>query len=188
MLPFLTTNSTNGAKTTNLCNSNWLLLTEQQGRHFWSLRSIHGNCSRPETRQEKRLFLVASISVIHGPSLCSHYTPVPPSGLPPRDEKEGKYPAWCRTNEGVGSLPTGVGGLCSPHGPPSHTFCLLLWGKGRVRRRSLSSLRLPVLQGPSGAGILCSALAATEDSEGRNSSSQRWESKIQFQVMLPRSP
>lgn len=74
---------------------------EDEGVLFQSLGSIHRNCSRPETSQKKLLFLVASISVIDGPSLCSHYIPVPPSGLPPLEMKkrENTQPGAGQMNE-----------------------------------------------------------------------------------------
>lgn len=74
---------------------------EDRGIWFWSLRSIPRNCSRPETSQKKQLFLVASTSVLHSPSLCSHYIPVAPSGLPPlmMKKKENIQPGARWTKE-----------------------------------------------------------------------------------------
>jgi len=40
---------------------------------------------------------------------------------------------------------------------------------------SLPGLRLLVLQGPGGAGVLCSALAGTEDSAARSQTGQPWD-------------
>lgn len=173
----------------NLCNSNCLLLTGR-ARSCWKWRHLileprkHPglwNCSRPETSHKKQLFLIASISIIHGLSLCSPYGFLRPAST--RDEKEGEQPAY-RMSEQVGSQPQ-EWGLCSSLTAPQITHSIsfrLEWqGQTQVRTMYRTAGAAPFFSpcllstGLRGAGISQAALARREDSAEQCQTYWQWD-------------
>lgn len=159
----------------NLCNSNCLLLTRRARpcwRHLVSEPRKHPglwNCSRPETSKKKQLFLMASISIIHGPFTLLSYTSAPLRPASTRNEKEGEHPGTGWVSKWA-PQPQEWSPVFHPDSPLNLTVSLLLgngtWFMPRMGQLVPLPLQsLPALStSPRGAGISQAALARREDS------------------------
>ena len=117
----------------NLCNSNWLLLTETARPPWRWRRPVSEPRKHPQELQqawnypEKHLFSGGlHFHHIQSIPLFLWYTNSSLRPASTRDEKEGKHAGWRRTKERAGSPATRAGCLPSSLPPPlSHTLCLL---------------------------------------------------------------